>query len=91
MEEEIMRIGSLSCRISALILVMAMLCAITTFAFATEETDIPDTFYAPTILQMIESNLATGNPDEEFFRAIANAYLADPVLFCEIITDFAEE
>lgn len=32
-------------------------------------------FYAPTIRQMIEVNLELGNQDEEFYHALANAWL----------------
>lgn len=44
-------------------------------------------FYAPAVRQMIEANLETGNTDEEFFHLLANAYLADPALLVETISD----
>ena len=56
-----------------------------------EEEDTSLTFHAPTVRQMIEANLSTGNTDEEFFHAIANVYLADPVMFAELIADLTEE
>jgi hypothetical protein len=44
-------------------------------------------FYAPTIRQMIDVNLELGNQDEEFYHALANAYLASPSLLAETISD----
>lgn len=50
-------------------------------------TTADNAFYAPTIRQMIDVNLELGNQDEEFYHALANAYLASPSLLAETISD----
>ena len=83
--------NTIICRTLAFVLALFIILSFNSFAFAAESIDTPDGFHTPTILRMIESNLATDNPDEEFFHNVANAYLADPLLFIEIISDYSSE
>ena len=67
------------------------------FVYADEPAEPTETiveqrsFHAPTIRSMIDSNLALGNVDEEFYHLLANAYLTDPVLLCQTISDLSAD
>lgn len=78
-------------RLLCVLTVLLLLASMHSYAYADSGVEPADPFHVPTVRRMIENNLEAGNPDEEFFHALANAYLLSPTLFAEIISDFAEE
>lgn len=80
-------------RLTAFLLAVFLVipCFPNVMAVETGENNIPAGFHAPTLLSIIEANLEEKNTDEEFFHMIADAFLADPALFSEMIVGFSAE